>query len=88
MTTSSQQKERGQKEKPTARPSTSSPKTSPLTARASISQPKNSSPPSPSATTKSKQVIIAVMRKLLYQIYGILTSGQPYNPDKRGFAGS
>ena len=37
---------------------------------------------------KPKQVIIAVMRKLLHQIYGILTSGQPYNPDKRGFAGT
>jgi hypothetical protein len=28
------------------------------------------------------------MRKLLHQIYGILKSGQPYNPEKRGFAGS
>lgn len=37
---------------------------------------------------KPKQVIIAVMRKLLHQIYGILKSGQPYNPDKRGFAGT
>ncbi len=37
---------------------------------------------------KPKQIIIAVMRKLLHQIYGILKSGQPYNPDKRGFAGS
>ena len=37
---------------------------------------------------KPKQVIIAVMRKLLHQIYGILKSGLPYNPDKRGFAGS
>ena len=31
-----------------------------------------------------KQIIIAVMRKLLHQIYGILKSGQPYNPNKRG----
>lgn len=37
---------------------------------------------------KRKQVIIAVMRKLLHQIYGILKSGQPYNPDKRGYAGT
>lgn len=37
---------------------------------------------------KPKQVIIAVMRKLLHQIYGILKSGLPYNPEKRGFAGS
>ena len=37
---------------------------------------------------KPKQVIIAVMRKLLHQIYGILKSGVPYNPEKRGFAGS
>ncbi len=37
---------------------------------------------------KPKQVIIAVMRKLLHQIYGILKSGQPYNPEKRGFAGA
>ena len=35
---------------------------------------------------KPKQIIIAVMRKLLHQIYGILKSGQPYNPEKRGFA--
>ena len=35
-----------------------------------------------------KQVIIAVMRKLLHQIYGILKSGMPYNPDKRGFMGT
>ena len=34
---------------------------------------------------KPKQVIIAVMRKLLHQIYGILKSGTPYNPEKRGF---
>lgn len=31
-----------------------------------------------------KQIIIAIMRKLLHQIYGILKSGQPYNPQKRG----
>ncbi|MEP4048701.1 MAG: IS110 family transposase [Luteolibacter sp.] len=37
---------------------------------------------------KPKQVIIAVMRKLLHQIYGILKSGIPYNPEKRGFAGT
>ena len=37
---------------------------------------------------KPKQVIITIMRKLLHQIYGILKSGLPYNPDKRGFAGS
>ncbi|MES2475654.1 MAG: IS110 family transposase [Verrucomicrobiota bacterium] len=37
---------------------------------------------------KPKQIIIAVMRKLLHQIYGILKSDQPYNPEKRGFAGS
>jgi transposase len=34
---------------------------------------------------KPKQVIIAVMRKLLHQIYGILKSGTPYNPEMRGF---
>ncbi|MFD2257193.1 IS110 family transposase [Luteolibacter algae] len=35
---------------------------------------------------KPKQVIIAIMRKkLLHQIYGILKSGLPYNPEKRGF---
>jgi transposase len=34
-----------------------------------------------------KQIIIAVMRKLLHQVYGILKSGQPYNPEKRGFHG-
>ena len=33
---------------------------------------------------KPKQVIVAIMRKLLHQIYGILKSGQPYNPEKRG----
>lgn len=32
-----------------------------------------------------KQVIIAIMRKLLHQIYGILKSQQPFNPNKRGF---
>lgn len=32
-----------------------------------------------------KQIIIAVMRKLIHQIYGILKSGEPYNPEKRGF---
>ena len=37
---------------------------------------------------KPKQVIIAVMRKLIHQIYGILKSGQPYNPEKRVFAGA
>lgn len=37
---------------------------------------------------KPKQIIIAIMRKLLHQIYGILKSGQPYNPNKRGFAGA
>lgn len=37
---------------------------------------------------KPKQVIIAIMRKLLHQIYGILKSGLPYNPEKRGFIGS
>jgi len=37
---------------------------------------------------KPKQVIIAIMRKLLHQIYGILKSGQPYNPEKRGYAGT
>ena len=34
---------------------------------------------------KPKQVIIAIMRKLLHQIYGILKSGEPYNPNKNGF---
>jgi hypothetical protein len=37
---------------------------------------------------KPKQTIIAVMRRLLHQIYGILKSGLPYKPEKRGFAGS
>lgn len=32
-----------------------------------------------------KQIVVAVVRKLLHQIYGILKSGQPFNPDKRGF---
>jgi transposase len=35
-----------------------------------------------------KQIVIAVMRKLLHQIYGILKSGKPFNPQKRGYAGS
>lgn len=34
---------------------------------------------------KPKQVIIAIMRKLLHQIYGILSSAEPFNPEKRGF---
>lgn len=34
---------------------------------------------------KRKQVIIAIMRKLIHQAYGILKSGEPYNPEKRGF---
>lgn len=33
---------------------------------------------------KPKQIIIAVMRKLLHQIYGILKSNTPYDPEKRG----
>lgn len=37
---------------------------------------------------KPKQVIIAIMRKLLHQIYGILSSREPYNPQKRGFQGA
>lgn len=37
---------------------------------------------------KPRQVIIAIMRKLLHQIYGILKSGLPYNPEKRGYAGT
>jgi len=32
-----------------------------------------------------KQIIVAIMRKLLHLIYGILKSGEPFNPDKRGF---
>jgi len=34
---------------------------------------------------KPKQIIIAIMRKLIHQIYGILKSQKPYNPEKRGF---
>lgn len=34
---------------------------------------------------KRKQIIIAIMRKLLHQVYGILKSREPYNPKKRGF---
>jgi transposase len=34
---------------------------------------------------RPKQIIIAIMRKLIHQIYGIIKSGQPYNPEKRGF---
>lgn len=34
---------------------------------------------------KRKQVIIAIMRKLIHQAYGILKSREPYNPEKRGF---
>lgn len=34
---------------------------------------------------KPKQIIIAIMRKLLHQIYGILKSNQPFNPNKKGF---
>lgn len=30
------------------------------------------------------QIIVAVMRKLLHQIYGILKSGKPFDPAKRG----
>jgi len=37
------------------------------------------------AGKKPKPIIIAIMRKLLHQIYGILRSGEPYNPEKRGF---
>lgn len=32
-----------------------------------------------------KQIIVAVMRKLVHQIYGILKTGQPYNAQKRGY---
>jgi len=32
-----------------------------------------------------KQIVVAVMRKLLHQIFGVLKSGQPFDPDKRGF---
>jgi transposase len=31
-----------------------------------------------------KQIVVAVMRKLLHQINGILKSGQPFAPEKRG----
>jgi len=34
---------------------------------------------------KKKQIIVAIMRKLIHQIYGILKSQEPYNPGKRGF---
>ncbi|MDB4416819.1 transposase [bacterium] len=34
---------------------------------------------------KRKQIIIAIMRKLIHQAYGILKSREPYNPEKRGF---
>jgi len=34
---------------------------------------------------KPKQIIVAIMRKLLHQIYGILKSKKPYNSEKRGF---
>lgn len=34
---------------------------------------------------KPKQIIVAIMRKLLHLIFGILKSGQPFNPEKRGF---
>jgi transposase len=34
---------------------------------------------------KPKQIIVAIMRKLLHQIFGILKSGTPFNPDKQGF---
>lgn len=34
---------------------------------------------------KSKQIIIAVMRKLLHQIYGILKSGEPFNLEREAF---
>ena len=34
---------------------------------------------------KPKQIIVAIMRKLIHQIYGILKSQEPYNPEKRGF---
>ena len=34
---------------------------------------------------KPKEIIVAVMRKLVHQIYGILKSGQPFNSEKRGF---
>lgn len=31
---------------------------------------------------KPKKIIVAIMRKLLHQIYGILKSREPYNPAK------
>ena len=31
-----------------------------------------------------KQIVVAVMRKLLHQIFGVLKSGQPFDPTKRG----
>ena len=31
-----------------------------------------------------KQIVVAVMRKLLHQIFGVLKSGQPFDPKKRG----
>lgn len=34
---------------------------------------------------KPKQIIIAIMRKLIHMIYGILKSGEPFNAQKRGF---
>ena len=34
---------------------------------------------------KGKQIIIAVMRKLLHQIFGMLKSGEPFDPTKRGY---
>lgn len=34
---------------------------------------------------KPKQIIIAIMRKLLHQVYGILTSGEHFNPEKGRF---
>jgi len=34
---------------------------------------------------KPKQIIIAIMRKLLHQIYGILKSGEPFDPNKIGY---
>jgi len=34
---------------------------------------------------KPKQIIVAIMRKLLHQIFGILKSGEPFNPQKTGF---
>lgn len=34
---------------------------------------------------KPKQIIIAIMRKLIHQAYGILKSREAFNPEKRGF---